>query len=89
MALTRYVRNDAGVREILRSEKVAAVVKDAADVIADRARGLAPVQSGAYRDSITVTEATHPTRVVAHVGPLVDYGLVVETRQHVLRRSLG
>lgn len=89
MAYANYRANHAGVRELLRSQPIAEIVEAAAEKIADRARTLAPVRSGDYRDSIRVVSDVHASRVASHVGPHVSYGLVVEARSHVMRRSLG
>ena len=89
MAYANYKPNPAGVREILRSEAMGKVVEDAADIIAERARSIAPVRTGDYRESITVSSDVHESRVASHVGPHVAYGLIIETKTHVMRRSLG
>jgi hypothetical protein len=89
MAYADYKPNHAGVAELLRSDKMAAVITDAADVIADRARSIAPVRTGRYRESIQVVSDLHPTRAAAHVGPHIGYGLLVELKTHVMRRALG
>lgn len=85
----RYVPNVGSLDPILVSEAMREAVVEFATVIQTRAKGLAPVASGAYRESITVEADRHPTRWVAHVGPDVEYGAVVESRAHTMRRSLG
>lgn len=84
-----YRPNRGSLTPILRSDRMAEVVDAAAEVIAARARSLAPVATGGYQQSIQVVSDVHPTRVAAHVGAHVDYALVVESRSAVLRRSLG
>lgn len=84
-----YRPNHTGLREVLRSDRMSEVITDAGEMIASRARANAPVLSGALRDSIRVAVDQHPTRVVAHVGVHVNYGLVIESRTHFLRRALG
>lgn len=89
MATVKYVKNTWGVKEILDWDSLAAVVKDAADTIADRAKQSAPVRSGGYRDSITVEQSKPHDRRVARVIADVPYALTVEKSHHVLRRALG
>lgn len=61
--------------------------QEAAEV-ADRARANAPVDSGAYRDSIHV-ETSHTDRMVKRVVADVPYAMVVEARDGTMARSLG
>lgn len=84
-----YKPNSYGVHKILTSQRLSDVVEAAAEVIGDRAKSIAPVQTGAYRDSISVTPKMLRNRVAAHVGPHVDYAAAIEHGAHVMRRSLG
>lgn len=88
MAKAKVKLNSAGVVDIFnqwadndgarRAERVAA-----------QAQSIAPVRSGAYRDSITVTRETHGKgRPVFHVGPSVAYGWEIEARMGIMARAL-
>lgn len=59
-----------------------------AERIAAKQRADAPVRSGAYRDSVRVIREQHPTRPAFHIGPTVDYGMVVEAERGVVARSI-
>lgn len=74
----RALLNDPGVRDELRRR---------AERVADAARSSAPVESGEYRDSITVWDAT-TDRAVVRVGTTADHGLVVEAKTGNLARAL-
>jgi hypothetical protein len=84
-----YRPNHAGTRDILRSPEMGRIVADAAEVISERAKSIAPVRSGAYRESIKVVSDVHASRVASHIGPHVPYGLIVELHDHTMRRALG
>lgn len=87
--ITKNYTAHIALEQIMTSDRMAEVVEAAAEEIASRARGNAPVESGSLRDSIRVVTDKHPTRAVAHVGIHVPYGGRVEARNAVLRRSLG
>ena len=60
-----------------------------ADRVAAQGQATAPVVSGTYRDSITVTRETHGKgRPVFHVGPSVAYGWEIEARMGIMARAL-
>lgn len=59
-----------------------------AERVAANQRANAPVESGAYRDSIAVHRVEHPTRPVFQIGPSVDYGMEVEANHGTVARSL-
>ncbi len=80
--------NKRGAAEILRSSGVRALLRSRAERVADRARAAAPVDTGAYRDSITVQDAT-TDRAVARVGSTVPYAGIVEAKTGNLARALG
>lgn len=84
-----YAPNKAGLRSILRSDRMREALVPIAGRVAGRARGFAPVASGRYRDSIRVVPDLHKTRWVVHVGAHVPYALDVEARHATLRKSLG
>jgi uncharacterized protein YcbX len=84
-----YVANVEALIPFLRGDRMAKVVETAGEAIAERARQIAPVDTGAYRDGITVVVDRHPTRVAAHVGSTDRKSILVETKAHVMRRALG
>ena len=49
------------VKALYRSENVRRILHDKAEQVADAARSSAPVESGAYRDSITADAGPMPT----------------------------
>lgn len=73
-----YKPERAGLREYLRqSRELNAVLRDAAEIGAQAARAAAPVDSGAYRDSIRVDDAgidndRQAVRVVADIRYAAD-----------------
>ena len=66
---------------------VSGMVRGRAEDVASRARSSAPVDTGAYRDSIHLEE-THTDRLVVRVVADVDYAMVVEANTGNLARSL-
>lgn len=90
MARTRIEVNDAEVGRILSGESSSmdALLLQIAEQKATAARASAPVDSGAYRDSIHAWTVQHPSRVVARYGADVDYALIVEANTGNLLRAL-
>lgn len=84
---TRVELNSAGMRAMLNSPGIAAAMMARATRVRDVARGLAPVESGRYRASITVY-AARTDRAVARVGSHVPYAAAVEADHGVLQRAL-
>lgn len=80
--------NGGGIREMLKSQGIAQEMHRRAENVAAAARSHAPVESGAYKASIVVTDELQPTRAVSHVGATVDYAPIVESRLGVLARAL-
>lgn len=78
----------AGVGELLKSAAVRAAVTSKADGIASAARSSAPVDSGTYRDSITVEQDT-TDRAVARVVANAPYSMIIESKTGNLARSIG
>lgn len=85
---TRVVINSIGIREMLKSPAVAAEMHRRAENVASAARAAAPVETGAYKASIIVTDEEQPSRAVSHVGATVDYAPILESRLGVLGRAL-
>lgn len=79
----------AGVRELKRDPGVAAFVAERAARVLAAAKASAPVESGAYRDSLHVVMDVHPVSgAVAHIGSDLDYAAGVEAGTGNLSRAL-
>ena len=77
-----------GMRGLLNDDGVARDLAARAERVASAARATAPVKTGAYRASITVT-ADRTDRAVARVGAGVPYALAIEAGTGNLARSIG
>lgn len=66
---------------------VSALLHEKANAVADAARSGAPVESGAYQDSIEVVE-DHTDRLVVRVVADVPYAGIVEAATGNLARAL-
>jgi hypothetical protein len=88
MARTKVVMNSSGARDILTSSAVRAALREPAERVAAAARASAPVESGAYRDSITVEDDT-TDRAVARVVARAPHARLVEARTGNLARALS
>jgi Bacteriophage HK97-gp10, putative tail-component len=89
MARTKIKVLLPGIRELKRDPGVAAFVAERAERVAAAARAGAPVESGTYRDSISVTSDVHPVSgAVSHIGAHVDYAMTVEANTGNLTRAL-
>lgn len=88
MARTKVVRNSAGIRELLNAPGVRAELARHADRVEAAAKAGAPVESGAYRDSIHRESAT-TDRAVERVVADAPHALLVEARTGNLARALG
>lgn len=67
-----------GLEEIIaKAAPVLAATRARAELIAERAREIAPVRTGAYRESIHVEQDPQGAQVVAG-GPGVDYAAYIE-----------
>ena len=91
MARPRVILSSAGVRALLTSAGVEADLQRRAVPVLAAARATAPVESGAYRESLTSWSETHTgrsSRVAVHVGATVDYGVAVEGAHGTLSRAL-
>lgn len=93
----RYEPDFAAVRDWLNtSDELKAAIRERAELIANRARLLAPVRTGRYKASITVRDSHGwDGRVAADVLANVGYAIEVEVGRrdihdrgdHVLRRA--
>lgn len=79
--------NNGFFEELGRSSGVENLVMSAAERVADKARSTAPVDTGAYKNSIKV-EKKHQDRVVALVTAEDDNALIIESRFGTLARAL-
>lgn len=75
------------MRTLLRSKKVRADMHTRAERVAEAARASAPVDTGAYRDSIHVEDAT-TDRAVGRAVADVSYALALEARTRTLGTSI-
>lgn len=87
MAATKVRLNHSWFKAFLKSDAARAIVKPPAGRVLAEARAIAAVDTGAYRDSLHIEEAT-TDRVVERVATGVRYGMVVEVRDSTLRRAL-
>jgi hypothetical protein len=76
-----------GMKSLLRDPGVARDLERRAERVAAAARASAPVDTGEYRDSITVTSET-TDRAVARVVARDRKGHVIESRTGNLARAL-
>jgi hypothetical protein len=88
MARVRVDLRSAGMRDLLRDPGVVGDLRDRADRVLASATGSAPVDSGAYKDSLEVRVVEHNGRPVAQVHATAPHAMVVESRTHTLARAL-
>lgn len=82
------VLNHKGIQEYLDGKHgVERVLEREAEERLQRARTNAPVDTGAYRDSLHI-ETVHTDRMVKRIVADVDYALEVEANTGNLARSL-
>lgn len=77
------------IAELLKSDQFRPAVRAEAEKIAARARANAPVDSGEYRDSITVESLTPHDRAALRVIAKDLKAAIVEARTGNLKRALG
>jgi siroheme synthase len=88
MATTRVVFNSKAAEELLKSPEVRAMLHQRAEAVAARARSDAPTNTGDYRNSIAVEDATTDRAVVRVVAR--DWkSLIIESKTGNLVRALG
>lgn len=88
MVRARVKLISSGMADLLHDPGVTAELVRRAERVAAQARSVAPVVSGAYRDSIRVETVEHQSRVVARVVADVPYAMVVESSTGTLAKSL-
>jgi hypothetical protein len=88
MARTKVVLNGGGMRSLLKDSGVVDHLEGRMeDVLADAVAN-APVDTGAYVDSLRLETVEHPTRTVVRVVADVDHALAVEAGTGTLSRAL-
>jgi len=86
--VTQIKINKRGAAELLKSPEVRALLRQRAEAVAARARSIAPVDTGRYRDDIGVRDDT-TDRAVVRVGSSAPHAHLVEARDGVMVRALG
>ena len=90
MARPRVILNTAGVRALLTAPGVEAELRRRMGPVLAAAQANAPRKSGDYAASLRLWTERHTgrsSRVAAHVGTDIDYGLEVEGRTGNLNRA--
>lgn len=85
---TRFTLNHGEIQSYLDGgHGVEAMLEAHAQSVLGAAQGSAPVESGAYQDSLHI-ETDHTDRMVKRVVADVDYALVVEANTGNLARAM-
>lgn len=87
--LSRIRLNSRGMAKLLNSRAIGGALMADAQAVAARARSLAPVDTGEYRDSIRVEPARPHDRQVVRVVAGARHAQVVERNDSTLARALG
>ena len=87
MPRAKVVLDHGGMRELLNDSGVRAELERRAERVAAAARSSAPVETGAYRDGITVYDDT-TDRAVVRVGSTARHAPLVEAKTGNLARAL-
>lgn len=88
MANVRVTMNHGPSTDFLKTAEVRGILREVAAPVAARARATAPVDSGSYRDSIEVVDAT-TDRAIVRVVAKAPHSHIVEARTGNLARALG
>lgn len=83
----RVKLSHGGMRELLNSGTARAALQGPAQTILARAKASAPVDTGAYRDSLHIDE-DRTDRVVLRVGSNLDYAVAIQADTGHLARTL-
>lgn len=83
-----YKPDRKGIDGMLKDPRMAEMCKVAADAGKDFAEGIAPRETGAYAAGFEVETALIGSRQTAVLINRVKYATVVETRHHVLARTI-
>ena len=90
----KFVPNPAGIEALAATAAMEEAMREKAENVLKVAQGIAPVETGAYRDSLHVESGIDGGKAHATVGDDVRYGAYVEfgtsdTPAHAtLRRAL-
>lgn len=87
MARVKVRLNSPGMASLLKDAGIRADLTARAEKVAAAARSNAPLDTGEYRSSIFVSQAT-TDRVAVRVGSSAPHGLIVESRTGNLARAL-
>lgn len=87
MAAAGITLNQRGLRQILNSRQVRADLTRRGRSVLAQAITDAPVDTGAYRDSLSIEQAT-TDRAVVRVVADVDHAVLVEATTGTLNRAL-
>lgn len=87
MAKSKVELISSGMKELLSDADVRKMLREKAELVAAAARASAPVATGAYRDGITVFDAT-TDRAVVRIGSTDRKAPIVEARTGNMARAL-
>lgn len=87
MSKVRIDLSHAGMAALLKSDAVRDELKSRAEKVLAQARESAPVETGAYRDSLTIVEDT-TDRAAVRVTSTAPHGFIVEAATGNLARAL-
>jgi type V secretory pathway adhesin AidA len=87
MASVRVKLNHRGMRDLLNSSAARAALEGPAQSVLVRAKATAPVDTGAYRDSLHIAE-DRTDRVVLRIGSNLDYATTIQANTGHLARAL-
>lgn len=85
--MAKITLNHAGIAEVLKSAGVRDELTRRMERVLDQAKATAPVDTGAYRDSLHIEQVTHDRAVVRVVSD-TDHSLEVEADHGTLSRAL-
>ena len=86
--MAKVVLSHKGMRELLNDPGVRAELHRRADLVAARAKATAPVDTGAYRDSIEIEDDT-TDRAVVRIIAKDRKSHIIEARTGNLAKALG
>jgi HK97 gp10 family phage protein len=90
--ITSFILNPQLEKELHKFPAVSTNVDEAAQAIASRARDMAPVETGAYRDGIVVQKSNGKgvARVAAtdQKSSWIEFGTSTEPAQFVMRQAV-
>jgi hypothetical protein len=84
----QFKLNPAGIREMLKGSIGTAATEPEAQAALGRAKAAAPVDTGAYRDSIHLVHEQHPQRTAFHIVSDDPAAMLIEANHGTLASSL-